>query len=36
LEHGVYYDEQIPVVASRHLDELLGADRALSCIPFYG
>lgn len=28
LEDGVYYDEQIPAVATRHLDELLGADRA--------
>lgn len=27
LEHGIYYNEQIPTVVSRHLDELLGADR---------
>lgn len=27
LEHGIYYNEQIPAVVSRHLDELLGADR---------
>jgi hypothetical protein len=28
LEDGVYCDEQIPAVVARHLDELLGADRA--------
>jgi hypothetical protein len=27
LEHGIYYNEQIPAVVSHHLDELLGADR---------
>lgn len=28
LRHGVYYSEEIPAVVSRHLDELLGNDRA--------
>ncbi|HEX6154081.1 MAG TPA: toll/interleukin-1 receptor domain-containing protein [Solirubrobacterales bacterium] len=27
LENGIYYNERIPAAASRHLDELLGADR---------
>ena len=28
LRHGVYYGDAIPAVVSRHLDKLLGADRA--------
>jgi TIR domain len=28
LRHGDFYDEKIPTVVARHLDELLGSDRA--------